>query len=233
MKDFFTRIIFFFNKIFNNIFEKKQLFYENNNYNRISLINFAILKFGYDCRYLEIGVFEDTVFNSIPLTLDKKIGVDPFIGGTHRMTSDEFFKNNNLKFDVIFIDGLHTYDQVLKDFINSINSLSDRGMIFIHDILPTKNIHQVSDRKTSVWNGDVWKLGLQLSQVGNFKKNFIISNIDYGVGIYKKKSKLNDLKILNKKKKYFAKLKYIDYQKRFKELPIKSVFESINFITKN
>jgi len=233
MKDFFTRVIFFFNNTFINIFEKKQLFYENNNFNRISLINFAILKFGYDCRYLEIGVFEDTVFNSIPLTLDKKIGVDPFKGGTHRMTSDEFFKNNNLKFDVIYIDGLHTYDQVLKDFINSINSLSDRGMIFIHDILPTKSIYQDSDRKTSVWNGDVWKLGLQLCQEGNFKKNFIISNIDYGVGIYKKRSKLNDLKILNKKKEYFAKLKYIDYKKRFKELPIKSVFESINFITKN
>ena len=233
MKNFFLRIIFFFYNTLSIIHEKKEVFYENNNFNRISLINFAIMKFGYDCRYLEIGVFEDTVFNSIPLTLDNKIGVDPFKGGTHRMTSDEFFKNNNLKFDVIFIDGLHTYDQVLKDFINSVNSLSDRGIIFIHDVLPVKSIYQDSKRKTSVWNGDVWKLGLQLSLTYNFKKNFIISNIDYGVGIYKKKSKLSDLKILNKKKKYYSKLTYLDYRKNFKELPIKSVFESINFITKN
>ena len=118
-------------------------------------------------------------------------------------------------------------------FINSVNSLSDRGIIFIHDVLPVKSIYQDSKRKTSVWNGDVWKLGLQLSLTYNFKKNFIISNIDYGVGIYKKKSKLSDFKILNKKKKYYSKLTYFDYRKNFKELPIKSVFESINFITKN
>ena len=67
----------------------------------------------------------------------------------------------------------------------------------------------------------------------NLFKYFIISNIDYGVGIYKKKSKLSDFKILNKKKKYYSKLTYLDYRKNFKELPIKSVFESINFITKN
>ena len=36
------------------------------------------------------------------------------------MTSDEFFKSNNEFFDLIFLDGLHTYEQTIKDIDNSI-----------------------------------------------------------------------------------------------------------------
>ena len=96
MKNFFFRFYFFFYKVLYKFIEKKSVYLENNNFNRISLINFGIFKLGPNCRYLEIGVFQDTVFNSIPLTLDKKIGVDPVKGGTHRMTSDEFFKINKI-----------------------------------------------------------------------------------------------------------------------------------------
>ena len=35
------------------------------------------------------------------------VGVDPLLGGTHRMTSDAFFAANADAFDLIFIDGLH------------------------------------------------------------------------------------------------------------------------------
>ena len=44
------------------------------------------------------------------------IGVDPMSGGTHRMTSDEFFRRNreqwHYKFDLVFIDGLHEVSRV-------------------------------------------------------------------------------------------------------------------------
>ena len=36
------------------------------------------------------------------------------------MTSDEFFKQNEDTYDVIFIDGLHTSDAVYRDINNSL-----------------------------------------------------------------------------------------------------------------
>ena len=35
-----------------------------------------------------------------------------------RMPSDDFFKKKNIKYDLIYIDGLHTKTQVNKDLIN-------------------------------------------------------------------------------------------------------------------
>ena len=89
----------FFNKKTKNLIK-----YEENFYKRHAFINKAISKFK-NCKYLEIGVDDNDVFNSIPLKMENKFGVDPCKGGNFRMTSDEFFKNYpNLKFDVIFID---------------------------------------------------------------------------------------------------------------------------------
>lgn len=50
-----------------------------------------------------------------------------------RQTSDEFFATNNLKFDFIYIDGDHTAFSVMKDLINSFNSLKPNGIIACDD----------------------------------------------------------------------------------------------------
>ena len=39
-------------------------------------------------------------------------------------------------FDVIFVDGLHTFEQCRKDVINSLNFLNLGGYLFIHDLIP-------------------------------------------------------------------------------------------------
>ena len=36
-----------------------------------------------------------------------------------KMLSDDFFKNNNNLYDIIYVDGYHKGYQVFKDFINS------------------------------------------------------------------------------------------------------------------
>lgn len=123
--------------------------YENKPYNRLSLISLAIskviLKKGYDdCSYLEIGCFDNKAFDTVPLPLSQKIGVDPLRGGTHRMTSDEFFSKNKKFFDVIFIDGSHFFDNVFRDCKNSWPILKKNGILILDDYFWTgyKNLQQ-------------------------------------------------------------------------------------------
>ena len=76
--------------------------------------------------YLEIGCFNNELFNYI--NCQKKVGVDPYSGGTIRKTSDDFFLKSKETFDCIFIDGLHVYHQVKKDIINSLKSLGSSDL---------------------------------------------------------------------------------------------------------
>tara|TARA_B100000795_G_scaffold217286_1_gene171261 strand:+ start:30 stop:620 length:591 start_codon:yes stop_codon:yes gene_type:complete len=50
-----------------------------------------------------------------------------------KMNSDEAFKKNKIKFDLIYIDGNHLYSFVLKDILNSINCLNSGGIIVCDD----------------------------------------------------------------------------------------------------
>jgi hypothetical protein len=148
---------------------------------RLDLINLAILKVGAK-KYLEIGCFKDKIFSKIHVAY--KVGVDPERGGNRRMTSDEFFKQNSEKFDVIFIDGLHHYDQVTRDVENALKALSGNGIIILHDMLPkTEEEAVVPIPKTlpHTWVGDVWRLAFDLSNRQDI--NFKLVLIDNGCGI--------------------------------------------------
>jgi hypothetical protein len=151
------------------------------NYNRVAVVNLLLSKFT-NPAYLEIGCASNALFNSVPAL--NKVGVDPVSGGTERKTSDEFFRQNKSKFDVVFIDGLHTYEQVRKDVINSIKCLKHNGWVAIHDMLPRDWTEQHIPVVTrEVWSGDVWKVGFELSQTDGI--DFKILKIDYGVGVFR------------------------------------------------
>ena len=203
----------------NNFFD-----YEKSPYNRLSLISLAIsqtiMKKGYEnCNYLEIGCFDNKAFDTIPLPLEQKIGVDPLRGGTHRMTSDVFFSNNKKKFDVIFIDGLHSYDQCSKDCTNSINFLNEDGIIILHDMMPR---HKTEE--SPKFSGDVWKVAFELCQSENVK--FVIANIDQGVGLLKTTTNPNYIKQPKIKDKVFNDYKNFYY----KQLPSVNVKTALDFI---
>jgi hypothetical protein len=175
------------------------------NYNRIALVNLLVSKFK-DPDYLEIGTAgANSLFDSVPAK--RKVGVDPERGGNVRKTSDDFFKDNSQKFDVIFIDGLHTYDQVRLDVINSIKSLKDGGWIALHDMLPRTWLEQhVPHISQGAWTGDVWKVAFELAKTEGIE--FKILKIDHGVGVIKvlnKEAQLKDLKseLSNKQFGYF------------------------------
>ena len=190
-------------------------------YNRISFISLATQKFK-NCRYLEIGCEINTCFSSIPVI--NKIGVDPESGGNVRETSDNFFKNNKKFFDVIFIDGLHIYEQCRKDIINSLKVLNKNGFIFLHDLTPRNWAEENVPRlKNTLWTGNIWKVALELSKTKGV--DFFVINADMGIGVLKKKEEniiyYDDFENLkNLKFKDFLNLneniKYIDPKEAFK-----------------
>lgn len=53
-----------------------------------------------------------------------------------QMTTDDFFKQNTKKFDIIFVDANHNFEQVKKDFNNSLSILNKFGIIILHDTDP-------------------------------------------------------------------------------------------------
>ena len=203
---------FFFSKVYHLLFKekfnKKLVFNFPEKVSRLDLIKRAITKNNYQA-YLEIGCDDDKIFNSINI---KKIGVDPFSGGNFRGTSDEFFLQNKNKFDCIFIDGLHIYEQVKKDILNSIDCLSANGIIILHDCLPQTISAQAVPRYRYLWNGDVWKAVVE-ARTWN-QVNTVTVLIDQGVSIIKKNKNTDVLKI---EIQNFKKLKFEDFYNNHKK----------------
>ena len=145
------------------------------------------------------------------LNIMHKIGVDPVSGGNIRKTSDVFFKDNNEKFDLIFIDGLHIYNQVKKDILNSIKFLNDNGLILVHDCMPDNLGKQAVPRYKMQWNGDVWKAIVDLRQNENLE--IFTCEMDQGIGIIQNKKNTSILKCT----KPINELKFKDYYENYKE----------------
>jgi len=139
--------------------------YKSYNMLRSDTINSIIDKYGLvDPYYLEIGVWTGTTFKEIKTK--NKDGVDPeqyckceYVN--YKMTSDNFFKNHiNKKYDIIFIDGLHTAHKVTADIYNSIKSLNNGGFLVLDDVYPHKEREQEAldlRRLGEHLTGDVWK----------------------------------------------------------------------------
>ena len=104
--------------------------------------------------YLEIGVFTGECISNVKA--EHKDGVDPGHEGivhpkvNYPVTSDEFFefiKGHDIKYDLIFIDGLHHYGQVKKDIENSLKHLQPNGIIMMHDCNPLTYESQLVPRQ--------------------------------------------------------------------------------------
>jgi len=156
---------------------------------RWDIINSFIHKNG-SKTYLEVGLQSGICRDHIMVSPENKTTVDPDSRAnnpTHQMTSDEFFNQNKDTFDVIFIDGLHHGDQVLKDIENSLKILNEGGMIFCHDMLPVEEEHARVPRPMPeyIWNGDCYKSWFKLMGTRSDLEMFIVER-DHGVGVIKK-----------------------------------------------
>jgi hypothetical protein len=167
--------------------------------------------------YLEIGVSRGQAFQKIGA--DEKIAVDPAFRIPERTreiadskgrvthyfetTSDDFFVSQKeflaeRPIDVALIDGLHTYEQVVKDVENTVRYLKDDGIIFLHDCNPPFELagrraqswdefmaSQSGLLKIGIWNGDVWKAIVELRSTRNDLEVGVLK-CDQGVGFVRK-----------------------------------------------
>lgn len=171
--------------------------------NRSEIINYIIHTKAFT-KYLEIGVtYPQGCFDLIECL--EKDSVDPGVENPNNpvkcpYTSDDFFARleNGLldrlpdfKWDLIFIDGLHLSYQVEKDILNSLNHISDGGIIVLHDCNPfmweDNYTRLIEDYWGQNWNGTVWKAIYKL-KVTRSDLNICTLNTDEGVGLIKKGS---------------------------------------------
>jgi len=170
---------------------------------RTDIINYLLSKASGETTYLEIGVRNpDRNFNHIKA--NKKYSIDPGIEfkenpAHHKMPSDEFFElladnkilSSSIKFDLIFIDGLHLGEQVDRDITNSMKYIKDDGFIVLHDCNPPTEWHareNYSFRNSPAedyWNGTTWKAFLKWRF--NSSVNSCCIDTDWGIGILSKK----------------------------------------------
>ena len=134
--------------------------------------------------YLEIGVSTGATFHAVKAS--RKVAVDPHFDFDveaarasqpealyHEITSDEYFGRvaaPSDRFDVIFLDGLHTLEQTLRDFTNALPFLAPKGVIVIDDVIPDSHFAAIRDlavfRKlrhsniatSASWMGDVYRV---------------------------------------------------------------------------
>jgi glycosyltransferase involved in cell wall biosynthesis len=159
---------------------------------RLSVLMELTRRHGYR-RYLEIGTDRDEVFAQMN-GFELKIGVDPHAGGTHRMTSDAYFAANRARppqerdrFDLVLVDGLHEWEQVLRDVDNALDCLLPGGTIVLHDCMPFEERQQVVPRPLPMgfWTGDVWKAVFRLRS--RVDVDVAVGRFDWGVGVVRQR----------------------------------------------
>jgi len=147
--------------------------------------------------YLEIGVEYGQTFQFVHFSNKTGVDPDPKFDDPNLvlLTSDAFFETNQKKYDVIFIDGMHQAEYVLRDINNSIQVLNQGGILFLDDILPMTHKEQLKIPAKHIyengilkygepgWTGDVWKVIYYLLQHNSDSFVFTYYNHPYYRGV--------------------------------------------------
>lgn len=165
--------------------------------------------------YAEIGVFNCHHFDEV--MIEYKIGVDPKPDFSNKVyqkwrnniilkTSDDFFNSlaNDIKYDIIFIDGCLMEENVSRDIYNALDHLNDGGVVVMHDCNPPHEFYQRDningkykknkDAKIKwngkeyidrYWNGKTWKAIAKIRMTDPDVQVYTVDT-DWGMGIIRK-----------------------------------------------
>lgn len=185
-------------------------------------------------KYLEIGVNAGETFRRVKVS--RKVAVDPrFRFNTqeyadeqtifHEVTSDEFFAKlapDHGEFDLIYLDGLHTFEQTFRDFCASLRYSHSRTLWLIDDTHPSswlaslpnyrfvRNSRKVLGIRERKWMGDVYKV---VFAIHDFFPQFSYATFpDHGQTAVWLETRSNFNPTWNSLKK-ISDLSYLDFQK--------------------
>jgi hypothetical protein len=129
--------------------------------------------------YFEIGTYNGASLAPIhcasiavdpEFRLTENVMVGKRVCHLYQETSDDFFASYDPKsilgnpIDTAFLDGMHLYEFLLRDFINIEKHCRPDSTIFLHDCLPPTFEMTNRDGKAATlnykdyWTGDVWKV---------------------------------------------------------------------------
>jgi len=143
--------------------------------------------------YLEIGIRSGACFNSIAPLATNAYAVDIndcFNRIKHnknlnwnQMKSSDFLSNlgNDIKFDLVFIDGDHKHESSMSDFELALQHTNDNGIIILHDTYPP------SDEFTSnSYCSDSYKTASSIREYHNNRCEIVTLPFYFGVSIVRK-----------------------------------------------
>ena len=125
--------------------------------------------------YLEIGTQKG---RSLDRARCRSIAIDPAFATAVALpgplpelhlfqeTSDDFFagdflSRNGIRLDLAFLDGMHLFEFLLRDFMNCERHAAPGAVFTLHDCIPWNANMAERDRartESNEWTGDVWKL---------------------------------------------------------------------------
>jgi hypothetical protein len=160
-------------------------------------------------RYLEIGVNAGGLMSRVHASI--AVGVDPQyvlssdvtknkkVVSLVQETSDRFFESYDYAAmaggppELCFLDGLHIFEYLLRDFINTEAICSAKSLICMHDCLPLNDTmimrsveESLAASSTSTqfkgwWTGDVWKIVPILQEYRPDLKLVLVDSFPTGV----------------------------------------------------
>ena len=147
--------------------------------------------------YLEIGV---DLGLSLAISRARSVAIDPnprpsaeaMLGKPwvklFRTTSDAFFREHARDatleaqaLDLVFIDGLHEFAQVVRDFENVERWSHPGTVVVIHDVLPVNAWQATRLQHGGSWTGDVWRIVPFLQRYRPDLRCFLIDVWETGV----------------------------------------------------
>jgi hypothetical protein len=132
--------------------------------------------------YLEIGTARGgtlALANCASIAIDPGFRIDSNVVGKKplcllfQLTSDDFFKTHSptalfgRSIDMAFLDGMHQFEFLLRDFINTEKHCNRNSVVFMHDCLPpgfymtvrnADDPERAKSRFPDWWTGDVWRV---------------------------------------------------------------------------
>ena len=149
--------------------------------------------------YLEIGTNKGMSverFSCDAVCIDPKLLIERNVWALRRrsflfqMTADDFFRDEDLRVyfpkgpDIAFFDGMHLFEYLLRDFINTERQCHAHSLILMHDCLPLNpqmacRTYAAGDETEGeyrwAWTGDVWKI---LYAFKLFRPDLLVSILD-------------------------------------------------------